>query len=177
MSRMRGLRQLGTLLATHGSVGASSARAGRELATATLERHDLLPAAALGGVRSYRDGFAGGGSGRGDAVNAMLQPKTPPRHIGIKCAARVQQRSGMRVNVPLWASCFSSTDQAGAARRIVPEQTAFVVERFGRYKKTLTPGIHVLIPIVSIRVYGPLFVLHARTVALLPLHGKKRSCK
>ena len=33
--------------------------------------------------------------------------------------------------------------------RIVPEQTAFVVERFGRYSKTLTPGIHLLIPVVT----------------------------
>ena len=91
MSRMRGLRQLGTLLTTHGSAG-TSARAGGELATVSLPRHDLLPAAALGGARFYHDGFAGGGSGRGDAVNAMLQPKAPPRHVGIKCAAGAQQR-------------------------------------------------------------------------------------
>ena len=42
------------------------------------------------------------------------------------------------------------TNHSGAARRIVPEQTAFVVERFGRYKKTLSPGIHILIPVVSV---------------------------
>ena len=34
--------------------------------------------------------------------------------------------------------------------RIVPEQTAFVVERFGRYLKTLSPGLHLLIPLVCI---------------------------
>ncbi|KAM7467611.1 hypothetical protein LguiB_015173 [Lonicera macranthoides] len=33
--------------------------------------------------------------------------------------------------------------------RIVPEQMAYIVERLGRYKKTLTGGIHLLIPIAD----------------------------
>lgn len=38
--------------------------------------------------------------------------------------------------------------------RIVPQQTAFVVERFGKYSRTLTPGLHVLIPIVDRIAYA-----------------------
>ncbi|PWA70533.1 SPFH/Band 7/PHB domain-containing membrane-associated protein family [Artemisia annua] len=33
--------------------------------------------------------------------------------------------------------------------RIVPERKAFVIERFGRYSKTLDPGLHLLIPFVD----------------------------
>jgi regulator of protease activity HflC (stomatin/prohibitin superfamily) len=35
------------------------------------------------------------------------------------------------------------------AIRVVPQQSAFVVERLGRYQETLTAGLHVLIPLVD----------------------------
>ncbi len=33
--------------------------------------------------------------------------------------------------------------------RIVPEQEAWIVEQFGKYKKTLGPGLHLVIPVVQ----------------------------
>jgi hypothetical protein len=38
--------------------------------------------------------------------------------------------------------------------RIVPQQTAYVVERFGRFHRILTPGLHVLIPVVDRIAYA-----------------------
>ena len=36
---------------------------------------------------------------------------------------------------------------------VVPQQNAFVVERLGRYLKTLTPGFHILIPFIDVIRY------------------------
>lgn len=33
--------------------------------------------------------------------------------------------------------------------RVVPEQSAWVVERFGRFSQVLAPGLHFLIPLVD----------------------------
>ncbi|CAL5227063.1 g9967 [Coccomyxa viridis] len=41
------------------------------------------------------------------------------------------------------------TPPANVGIRIVPEQTAFIVERFGKYLKTLKAGFHILIPLVD----------------------------
>lgn len=37
--------------------------------------------------------------------------------------------------------------------RIVPQQTATVVERLGKFSKTLTPGFHILIPVLDVCAY------------------------
>lgn len=43
----------------------------------------------------------------------------------------------------------SSVSFANWGVRIVPEQSAFVIERFGRYRTTLRSGLHLLIPLVD----------------------------
>lgn len=43
---------------------------------------------------------------------------------------------------------------ANTILRVVPQQMAFVVERFGKYSRTLTPGLHVLIPLVDRIAYA-----------------------
>lgn len=37
--------------------------------------------------------------------------------------------------------------------RIIPEQETYVIEQFGKYKKTLGPGFHIIIPVVQTVAY------------------------
>ncbi|HET7820825.1 MAG TPA: SPFH domain-containing protein, partial [Ornithinibacter sp.] len=34
--------------------------------------------------------------------------------------------------------------------KIVPQQTALIIERLGRYSRTLEPGLHLLVPFVDV---------------------------
>ncbi len=45
--------------------------------------------------------------------------------------------------------CVSVVPLPGQGVRVVPEQSAWVVERFGKFHSILSPGLHFLIPIVD----------------------------
>mmetsp|Transcript_9355 Transcript_9355/g.28141 ORF Transcript_9355/g.28141 Transcript_9355/m.28141 type:complete len:455 (+) Transcript_9355:147-1511(+) len=82
----------------------------------------------------------------------------PSSVVDIMPAASLILSRRFSVSSPRGVSSHNSSLDSALARatpptnyglRIVPERTAFVIERFGKYVKTLTPGLHLLIPFVD----------------------------
>jgi SPFH domain / Band 7 family len=86
-------------------------------------------------------------------------------------AIRMQRPSGIccAKNMSWNTMCIVSTHSLlESVCRIVPERTAFVIERFGKYAKTLQPGLHLLIPVVRMKSCDP--HLAARHSACADMH-------
>lgn len=53
-------------------------------------------------------------------------------------------------NVAVWAVIFITvTFQFFRSLYFVPTKMAYIVERFGRYQRTLEPGFHAIVPFVD----------------------------
>src|SRR5450755_4884220 len=55
---------------------------------------------------------------------------------------------------------------AGRTLRIVPQARAGIIERFGRYRKTLTPGLNIVVPFID--RLRPLIDLREQVVSFPP---------
>lgn len=114
---------------------------------AALARHGAAvgatPLRALAGIQrsaagaNMRRAIRVGAVGASDAALPRHAAATPARAVGA-AHGRAFSTKYSQDNLPM-----------NLVLRVVPEQSAWVVERFGRYLKTLEPGLHVLVPIMD----------------------------
>ena len=90
-----------------------------------------------------------------DTAPALLNVREPKPNVSSR-AIEVAARSALPVTVR--SAVPSSVIEAVESRSrlsavLVPERTVAVIERFGKYHKTLSSGIHLLIPLVDSIAY------------------------
>ncbi|PFH33766.1 SPFH domain / Band 7 family protein [Besnoitia besnoiti] len=116
------------------------------LAEASLRSSLLLPPAIRSPVASAR-GFSTG------SAHASPLASAARRELLLPSAAAASRRSFSGT-----ASSRRTTDAFWVRNHmgvvIVPHQTAYIVERFGRYARTLDSGLHFLIPVIDKIAYA-----------------------
>jgi len=100
-------------------------------------------------ICSESHSYSGLGSGSTGSMGRTARPLDLARGFHTTSPSCVMPSSvrGQRFNPESPFTPLSTP--ANTIVKIVPQQTAFVVERFGRYSRTLTPGLHLLVPIVD----------------------------
>lgn len=112
----------------------------------------LVPARArLGPAAALARGFTSGLQSPGRAAlqgSALLRSQASTPVNLVRFARDLQRFTSCCGMLTRWAP-------AGRAQGvvIVPQQTAYVVERFGRFHGVLEPGLHFLVPVVDVIAY------------------------
>jgi hypothetical protein len=96
---------------------------------------------------------AGAGAGAMARVASPMAIWSPRRQFSTNPPAQFPGPMSMGSSGPSAPSYFQSRSSlpANTIIRFVPQQTAWIVERMGKFNRILEPGLAILVPIIDVR--------------------------